>query len=66
MTKIIAIVARIIESRVADFETHRTENNIVEVQTEPKNEPIVEKNKSFQIFSQAFVHSRISESKGIV
>ncbi|MDR1987825.1 MAG: hypothetical protein LBQ24_03555 [Candidatus Peribacteria bacterium] len=65
-TKIIAIVVNIIEFRVADFDTHKTENRIVEVQTDPKNEPIVEKNKSFQIFSQAFSHSKISESKGMV
>ncbi|MDR3150511.1 MAG: hypothetical protein LBU14_02605 [Candidatus Peribacteria bacterium] len=64
--RIIQIVTKIKLSSIADFDTHRLENKIVEVQTEPKNEPMVEKNKSFQIFSQAFSHSKISDNKGIV
>jgi hypothetical protein len=66
MLKIIAIVIKIIESKVADLLTHMVEKSRVEVKTEPKNEPIVEKNKSFQIFSQAFSHSKISDNRGIV
>ena len=37
-----------------------------EVKTEPKKEPIVEKNNSFQIFSQALSHFKYSDSNGIV
>jgi hypothetical protein len=66
ITKIIAIIAKIRELKVAVLDTQIVENKRVEVKIEPKNEPIVEKNRSFQIFSPAFSQVKISESNGIV
>lgn len=58
--------AKIVEFKTEVLYTQIKGKNKEEVKTEPKNEPIVEKNKSFQIFSQVLFHFKISESRGIV
>ena len=64
--KIIAINESIIEFILADFSTHKYENNTVEVTTDQRKEPIVEKNNNFHIFSQVLSHFNSSDNKGIV
>jgi len=63
---LIAKLDNINEFKVADFSTHIFANNTVDVTTDHKNEPIVEKKSNFHIFSQVLSHFNNSESNGIV
>ena len=64
--KINANIVNIIELRVAVFSTQIWENRKIDVKIEPINEPIVEKNNNFHIFSQTLSHFNNSDNNGIV
>jgi len=64
--KISAQKVKIIAEITPVLNTHIKGNKIIDVETEPIKDPIVEKNKSFHIFSQELFHFNNSDNKGIV